>query len=221
MAIICFDYGHGGVDPGAVYRGRKEKDDNFKIGKLVAKRLRDFGIVVDETRSSDRTLSLKSRSDFERKKAYDYFLSFHRNAFKPEKARGVETYIYESGYKKAKPLASLIQKRLKDTGFVDRGVKEANFHVLRETKSPAILIELGFIDNTLDNEIFVKKEEKIVTAISTSILDTLGIKYSGEAVGDTYYRVLAGSFKSKENAKKRKKQLEAAGVQSVILPFKK
>lgn len=221
MAMICLDYGHGGVDPGAVYRGRKEKDDNLQIGRLVAKRLRSFGVVVDETRTIDRTLSLKARSDFENRKTYDYFISFHRNAFQPEKARGVETYVYKAGNKKARDLASLIQRSLKDIGFVDRGVKESNFYVLRETRAPAILIELGFIDSSLDNEIFVKKQERIVEDISICILDQLGLAYSEEVEAETYYRVVAGSFRSKDNAKKRKDQLEKAGFKSLIMPFKK
>ena len=104
MAILCFDYGHGGRDPGAVYKGRKEKDDVLEVGKLIASNIRQYGVLVDETRNSDRTLSLKERSRYENKKNYDFFISFHRNAFKPEKASGVETYIYLKGNSKAKVL---------------------------------------------------------------------------------------------------------------------
>lgn len=215
MAILCFDYGHGGEDPGAVYRGRTEKSDNLEIGRLVALEVRRYGITVDETRTSDKTFNLKERSDFEKKKRYDFFLSFHRNAFKPEKASGVETYTYLKGNPKAKSLARKIQKSLVDIGFVDRGVKTANFHVLRETRSPAILIELGFIDNTLDNEIFVKKKEKIVEAITRAILKEFNIEYKKEKE-DILYKVIVGSFKEKENAQKRVKALKSAGFDSYI-----
>ncbi|OLS02619.1 N-acetylmuramoyl-L-alanine amidase [Tissierella creatinophila] len=218
MAILCFDYGHGGEDPGSVYKGRKEKADNLEIGKLVASEVRRHGITVDETRTSDKTVSLKARSDFEKKKKYDFFISFHRNAFEPEKARGVETYTYLKGSPKAKSLARKIQKSLVDVVFVDRGVKTANFHVLRETRSPATLIEIGFIDNTLDNEIFVKKKEKIVKAITIAILEELNIKYKEENEGkeDLLYRVIAGAFKDKENAQKRVKALKSAGFDAYI-----
>ncbi len=74
MIRLCFDYGHGGIDPGAVYKGRKEKDDVLKLGLDVVKELRRYGIEVDETRTKDVTVSLNERGDFEKKKQYDYFI---------------------------------------------------------------------------------------------------------------------------------------------------
>lgn len=58
MAKICCDYGHGGKDPGAVYKGRKESDDNLVLGRAVAAELRRHGVVVDEIRTEDKTVSL-------------------------------------------------------------------------------------------------------------------------------------------------------------------
>lgn len=139
MAKICCDPGHGGNDPGAVYKGRKESEDNLAVVKAVAKELRRHGVTVDKTRNSDKTASLKERSNLENKGSYDYFISFHRNAFKPEQAKGVETYTYLNAGAKAKGLAAKIQAALVGIGFTNRGVKEANFHVLRETKAPAII----------------------------------------------------------------------------------
>ncbi len=94
MARLCFDYGHGGSDSGACYNGRKESMDVLDIGRKVAAEVRMHGITVDETRTTDATVSLQQRSDFENMQSYDYFISFHRNAFSPEKATGVETYTY-------------------------------------------------------------------------------------------------------------------------------
>ena len=146
------------------------KDDTLNLGRAVAKILRRHGVIVDETRTKDITVSLEERSNFENKGRYDYFISFHRNAFKPEKAKGVETYTYLNQGAKAKELADKIQNSLVDVGFTNRGVKAANFHVLRETKAPAVLIEIGFIDNAHDNQLFDNKFEKIVKAISKAIL---------------------------------------------------
>jgi N-acetylmuramoyl-L-alanine amidase len=180
MARLCLDYGHGGSDPGAVYMGRKESEDVLSLGRSVTEVLKRHGVLVDETRTTDTTVSLNARSDFENRGAYDYFISFHRNAFKPETAAGVETYTYLNPSAKSKEMAEKIQNALVGVGFADRGVKEANFHVLRETKAPAVLIEIGFIDNSQDNALFDNKRADIVKGIAKAILSQLGIKYMEE-----------------------------------------
>jgi N-acetylmuramoyl-L-alanine amidase len=181
MARLCFDYGHGGSDPGAVYMGRKESEDVLSLGRSVAEILKRHGVAVDETRTADVSLSLKERSDFENRGTYDFFISFHRNAFKPEQAAGVETYTYLNPGAKSKGLAEKIQSALKKVGFVDRGVKTANYQVLRETKAPAVLIEIGFIDNSQDNALFDAKRDEIVKAVAGAILSQLGLAYIEES----------------------------------------
>lgn len=177
MASLCFDYGHGGSDPGAVYMGRKESDDVLSLGRAVASELRRHGVVIGETRVSDMTVSLTQRSNFENRQIYDYFISFHRNAFKPEQATGVETYTYINAGAKVKELAKRVQNALVGVGFGNRGVKEANFHVLRATKAHAVLIEIGFIDNSRDNALFDSQREEIVKAVAGAILSQLGLVY--------------------------------------------
>ncbi|WP_407935016.1 MULTISPECIES: N-acetylmuramoyl-L-alanine amidase family protein [Clostridium] len=176
MSKLCFDYGHGGEDGGASYNGRKESNDVLSLGRAVATEVRRNGVIVHEIRTTDVTVSLTNRSNFENENTYDYFISFHRNAFQPEKAKGVEIYTYLNGGAKAKTLAQRIQTSLVALGFINRGVKEANFHVLRETKSPAVLVEIGFIDNTGDNNLFNSKRSEIIKAISKAILSVVDIK---------------------------------------------
>jgi N-acetylmuramoyl-L-alanine amidase len=65
-------------------------------------------------------------------------------------------------------------------GFANRGVKTANYQVLRETKAPAVLIEIGFIDNSQDNALFDAKRDEIVKAVSGAILSQLGLAYIEE-----------------------------------------
>ena len=174
--LILFDYGHGGRDPGATYKGRHEADDVLSIGQAIAKRLRAAGVVIDETRTTNTTLSLEQRVKMELKKTYDFFISIHRNAFKPEEGAGAEVYVYRSYNTKSKPLATKIQKALVGVGFRDRGVKEANFYVLKHTKAPALLLEIGFIDNSADNRLFDSKFEAIVDGITKAILEGIGMK---------------------------------------------
>lgn len=181
MTKLCFDYGHGGVDPGAVYNGRKEAADVLTLGREVAEEMRKHSITVDETRTADTTVDLTQRSAFANRQNYDYFISFHRNAFKPETGTGAETYVYINAAEKTKALADKIQKALVAVGFVNRGVKTGNFHVLRETKAPAVLIEIGFIDNTQDNALFDRKREEIIKGIAGAIMSQLGLAYIEES----------------------------------------
>lgn len=230
MTRLIFDYGHGGTDPGATYKGRKEADDVLSIGKAVAAEVRRHGVTLDETRTTDKTVTLRERSNLENRKKYDYFISFHRNAFQPEKAKGVETFLFTTGSAQAKQLAERIQKELVAVGFTNRGVKRANFHVLRETKAPAVLIEIGFIDNTADNQLFDRKRKQIVEGIARAILTQVGVtnkavasnsvtpeKPTSSSTG-TLYRVMAGSFANKANAEKQVAKLKKAGFDAVIMP---
>lgn len=226
MARLCFDYGHGGEDSGACYNGRKESNDVLSIGRAVASEVRRHGVIVDETRTSDATVSLDGRSDFENRNNYDYFISFHRNAFEPEKARGVETYTYLNGGAKSKSLAQRIQTALVALGFTDRGVKEANYHVLRETKAPAVLVEMGFIDNSSDNSLFDARRNEIIKALAKAILAQVGIDYVEASAatqtesGQTLYRVMAGSYKVRENAENQVQKLKASGFDACIMIYK-
>lgn len=227
MTRLCFDYGHGGNDSGASYNGRKESDDVLSLGKAVAAEVRRHVVTVDETRTLDATVSLRARSDFENRNIYDYFISFHRNAFEPEKARGVETYVYLNPSTRSKGLAQRIQESLVALGFVNRGVKEANFHVLRETKAPAVLIEVGFIDNSKDNSIFDNKRNEIIKALTKAILAQVGVDYiepsppTQSASGQTLYRVMSGSYQVRENAENQVQKLKAAGFEATIMIFNK
>lgn len=226
MSRLCFDYGHGGNDPGACYNGRKESNEVLVIGKEVVNEVRRHGVTVDEIRTTDTTLSLQQRSNYENKNNYDYFISFHRNAFKPEAATGVETYTYLNQDSRSKAMADKIQAAIVNIGFVNRGVKKANFHVLRETKALAILIELGFIDNSKDNSLFDSKTKEIIKAISKAILAQLVIAYKEESVSNSsddkpLYRVMAGSFSIKENADKQVQKLKAAGFDATVMIFNK
>ena len=227
MARLCFDYGHGGEDSGACYKGRKESNDVLSLGKAVAAEVRRHGVTVDETRTSDSTVSLNERSGFENRNIYDYFISFHRNAFQPEKAKGAETFTYLNAGENSRELAESIQASLVILGFKDRGVKAANFHVLRETKAPAVLVEVGFIDNSEDNNLFDAKRDSIIKGLAKAILENIGVEYIEASAptqsenGQILYRVMAGSYSVRENAEKQVQKLKSAGFDATIMIFNK
>lgn len=174
MPIVMIDAGHGGNDPGAVFSGRKESDDVLSFSIHLAAILRTCGVSVHETRISDKTLSLRERSDLELRGRYNYFISIHRNALKPEKANGAETFIYsKTRNPKARALANKLQAAMVEVGFKDRKVKVADFHVLRETRAPAVLLEIGFIDHSGDNRLFNSEKVRLVHLVADAILSQL------------------------------------------------
>ena len=227
MVKLCFDYGHGGEDSGACYKGRKEAADVLSLGRAVATDVRRHGVVVHETRTRDVIMSLSERTSFENRNSYDYFISFHRNAFQPELAKGVETYIHLNGGSKPKVLAEKIQTSLVALGFIDRGVKKSNYYVLRETKAPAILIEMGFVDNSGDNILFDTKRNEIIKALAKAILAQVGIDYIEASVPtqtineQTLYSVMAGSYSARKNAENQVQKLKEIGIDATIMIFNK
>ncbi len=187
--LIILDAGHGGSDPGAVYQGRKESADTLRMALKVKEYLERSNVTVQLTRDKEVAVSLDKRTDFENSVKADCFVSIHRNAFQPEKAKGIETFCFE---KKGLcfELASNVQEELLNVGAsADRGVKTANFHVLRKTKSAAILIELGFIDNTADNKLFDDKFERYAGAIAKGILESLKVPFT-EPPAPIWYRII-------------------------------
>ena len=153
MRKIYLDPGHGGVDSGAVGNKLREKDLTLKIAKKIRDGLKDYECSVRMSRTTDKTMTLKQRTDDANKWGADYFLSIHINAFNG-KAQGYEDFIF-SGKVNSKTVEYqkiIHEEIMKQVDFVDRGMKRANFHVLRETKMPALLSENGFIDHKGDAE---------------------------------------------------------------------
>jgi N-acetylmuramoyl-L-alanine amidase len=146
---IVIDAGHGAKDPGAVANGLKEKDVVLDVALRVQKKLTDAGARVVMTRSTDVFLELEERAAIANQSGGSAFVSIHANAA-ASTAYGTETY-YNSEYQKEKSLelATNIQSNMiKTLGTRDRGVKEAGFYVIKYTRVPSVLVELGFITNS-------------------------------------------------------------------------
>ena len=144
---IVLDAGHGGTDPGAIYKERKEKDDNLALTLAVGKILEDTGVDVVYTRTEDVYQTPFEKARIANQSGADYFISFHRNS-SPEdnQYQGVEVLVYDkSGIKYE--MAQNIVGALGELGFREIGVKERpGLVVLRRTRMPALLIETGFLN---------------------------------------------------------------------------
>lgn len=176
MATIVIDAGHGGYDAGAVNGPRYEKNDNLRIALAVGERLKKCGINVIYTRTTDVFIPLLERSRISNRQKVDLFVSFHRNSATNETANGVETLVYNNASQKSIQAAENLQKALVEAGIQsNRGVKRANLSVLRETNAPAILLELGFISNTEDNNLFDSKFDLYADTIARSLAQSVGV----------------------------------------------
>lgn len=174
---IVIDAGHGGSDPGAVYEGRREKDDNLSLATKVGELLSQQGVSVIYTRTADIYQTPFEKAQIANQANADFFISFHRNSSEePNQYSGVETLVYDpSGIKQT--MAENINGALSELGFRNLGVKaRPGLVVLRRTKMPALLIETGFLNNTKDNALYDEKQPEIARAIADAVLGTLDLE---------------------------------------------
>jgi len=175
MAKVILDAGHGGRDLGASYLGRQEKDDTLALAFAVGRILNENGIEVAYTRASDIYQTPFQKAQIGNESGADLFISLHRNSSPGENQySGVESLVFRNeGIKKE--LAENINRELEEVGFADQGIRERpGIVVLRKTKMPAVLVEVGFINTTADNQLFDEKFERTAEAIADGILMTLG-----------------------------------------------
>ena len=121
---IMLDAGHGGAkDPGAVYEGRQEKDDNLKLVLAIGEILSDRGLDVEYTRTTDVYETPYEKAMKANNAGVDLFISIHRNSFPVDnEVEGVESLVYDlSGLKYE--MAQNINEQLEGVGFVNLGVK--------------------------------------------------------------------------------------------------
>lgn len=176
--VVEIDPGHGGTDTGAVGDdGIQEKDVVLKIAKEIETLNKDLFNNIFEiylTRYSDTLVSLGDRTKLARKLKADLFVSLHCNHSGNPNAKGVEVYVFNKRNEQTKEsirLAYIIQKSLQwNLGFKSRGVKFANFQVLRETNNhiPSVLVEFGFLSN-MDERAYLYKSSNI-KAMALTIL---------------------------------------------------
>lgn len=171
---IALDAGHGGSDPGAVYKGRQEKEDTLDLTLAVGDILKKNGIDVYYTRTTDEYETPFKKATDANNSGADLFVSIHRNSSEnPNQYSGVETLVYSDTGLKAE-VARNINNQLEDAGFKNLGVDERkNLVVLKRTKMPAVLVEAGFINNDKDNYLFDEEFDSIAQAIADGILESI------------------------------------------------
>ena len=197
---IMIDPGHGGKDPGAVGNGLQEKDLVLTISKLMKEYLDDnyTGHEVKLTRSTDVFHTLSKRADIANDYDADVFISNHVNA---GGGTGYESYVYTNASAASKALQNVLNDEALATakkyglGAHGEDRKRANYQVLRETKMPALLTEICYIDSKdsrlLKNDDFLKD---MAHAYARGVAKFLGLKTKTVTAASTkkYYTVKKG-----------------------------
>ena len=180
MIKVVLDPGHGGSDPGAVGpTGLYESHVAWKIACIVADILMRYGIEIIFTRVGDERVSLDKRVQIANESKADFFISIHINSASNPKATGTETFAYKAGVEGDRLAHSIQNNLVQAIGLADRGVKYNSLQVVRETKMPAALTEVGFINNPNEEQLFKNDEflEKAAVGIAKGILNHIGIDY--------------------------------------------
>lgn len=128
------------------------------------------------TRSDDTFLELKDRAAMANNLNADLFISVHANSSGSSAASGTETYYQRES---SKALANVMHKYLvQATGLSNRGVRYGNFHVIRETKMPAVLLEVGYLSNKGDESLLFTEslQNKVAAGMVSGIKEYLGLK---------------------------------------------
>lgn len=176
MKIVVFDACHGGKDPGALgTTGTREKDFGLMMALKLEKRLTGSEITPILTRKNDTFLELDFRAKVANELKADAFISIHANS-STSNASGTETWYTRVG---CQDFTEIIHKHLATaTGLKDRGVRLGNLAVTRETKMPACLLEVGFINNREDeSKLFDPSfQDKVVDAIAKALFEYFKIK---------------------------------------------
>ena len=187
---VVIDPGHGAPDPGARGRIANEADINLDVAIELSKILSSMGIVAPLTRSGpkrihrdNRNVDLSSRPAMANRLKADAFISIHCNGAVAPEANGFEIYT-TPGQNNSDKLATAIfeswkeafpaQKKRTDYSDGDPD-KEANLKVLRETRCPSCLLELGFISNPQEEKFLLNKlnQEMMALAIAKGIIKYL------------------------------------------------
>lgn len=181
--IIMVDAGHGGRDSGTYYGDILEKDINLEIAKELEKELTKYGTIVYMTRKRDVDLSsiydsAKKRGDLYRRlllikeKKCDLYISIHINWYDDNTLRGAEV-LYNSINKENKVLAQSIMNRFKKELDSNRNIKTTDLYMYRNTTTPGVLVECGYLSNPTERKLLQKEEyqKRLAKTITKGIID--------------------------------------------------
>lgn len=182
--VIYIDAGHGGIDPGAVYKDIHEADINLKISMSLANLLEKNGAIVLLTRTVDYDLSVnnavnRKRSDLSRRANIinesngDLYISIHLNSIASSTWKGAQVF-YDDINPKNEKIAKLLQNALKKDLKSSREYKEMNnMYMYKRIKIPGVLVEVGFLSNDNERYLLLQKtyQDKVAKSLCGGIIE--------------------------------------------------
>lgn len=181
--VFALDAGHGGKDSGAVGNGLQEKDIVLEVVKLAKSYIeRNYNVDCRLTRSTDVFIPLAQRTSMTQSWGSECLVSVHVNSAANVQANGFESFVYTTDGPNSKSvrLQNAVHDKLAElwvnAGRRDRQKKKANFHMVREFKGAAVLVELGFIVNSKDAALL--KDQQFLKANAEALADGIA-EYMG------------------------------------------
>ena len=173
---IVIDPGHGGHDPGTTsVTGVHEKTVNYDVAEKVAAILERRGLAVTMTRQRNEYIELEARAEIANRRNADLFVSIHADSAPSPSAQGFTVYVANAASADSHRAARDISRAMATTGMENRGVRREDYRVLRTSRGPAVLVEMGYLSNRQDalrlqDSAF---QDRLAAAIATGILDYL------------------------------------------------
>lgn len=181
--IIYLDPGHGGIDPGAIYKEIKEAPINLNISRILEEKLTEKGAIVYMTRYDDYDLSkpyatnhkksdLNQRVKLINESNADLYLSIHLNAEEKESWYGAQVF-YNKINNNNENLAKIFQNEFEKELNSKRKIKEINdLYLYKNVKIPGVLLEVGFLSNSNERYLLQTKkyQEKLANIIVKGIV---------------------------------------------------
>lgn len=239
--LIALDDGHGMETAGKrtpyipeLKRQIRENEFNRAVVKFLDIELKRCGFKTLLVAPTDADTPLKTRTDLANSKKADIYVSIHYNAFDGKfdgnDPEGFSVHIYPGTRNKSagKLAQCIIDELKKGTQQKNRGIVESNFHVLRETKMPAVLTENGFMDNKREALLMIdeKFQKEVAQEHARGICKYFNVPYVAEQVmtetkpnSNTFYRVVTGSYSNRANAEAQINALARKGFSSFMLPY--
>lgn len=228
LVKIYLDPGHGGKDPGAAANGIKEKDIVLDICKRIAAGLKTYkDVEVICSRTTDVYWSLEERTRKANQMEADVLVSVHCNAATSNAAKGFEIYVYPGSGAATIAFQNVMHNEIikaMGKGIEDRGKKQKNLHMLRDSKMKAVLTENLFVSNAADANLLANIDfrQKIAQGHINGLERFLGLKKTSlpppteETQSGKLWIVQVGAFEEKKNAEALANDLMKSGYRPLV-----